>query len=105
MLQITRNEAYRAHARRARRQEVGLEEVDAEPVEERAADSIAERLDLRAALAELEPRDRALLEFRYGNDLTQPATAALMGVPEGTVKVRLHRLRSRLRETLEHEWD
>jgi RNA polymerase sigma-70 factor, ECF subfamily len=48
----------------------------------------------RAALAELGPDDRSLLKMRYGEDLTQPAVADALGLPEGTVKVRLHRLRT-----------
>lgn len=59
------------------------------------------RLDIRAALAELNAEDRRLLALRYEADLTQPALAELLAVPEGTVKVRLHRLRRKLLERLE----
>jgi RNA polymerase sigma-70 factor (ECF subfamily) len=37
-----------------------------------------------------------LLALRYEGDLTQEHVARIMGLPEGTVKVRLHRLRARL---------
>ncbi len=35
--------------------------------------------------------------MRYEEDLTQPAIAARLGIPEGTVKVQLHRARLKLR--------
>ena len=35
--------------------------------------------------------------MRYEEDLTQAAIAAKLGIPEGTVKVRLHRARNKLR--------
>jgi RNA polymerase sigma-70 factor (ECF subfamily) len=38
--------------------------------------------------------------MRYGEDLTQAEVARRLGVPEGTVKVRLHRARRRLRGLL-----
>ena len=51
------------------------------------------RADLQAALGRLSERERRLLEMRYEEDLTQAAIAARLGIPEGTVKVRLHRAR------------
>jgi RNA polymerase sigma-70 factor (ECF subfamily) len=41
--------------------------------------------------------DRSLLALRYAEDLTQSEVARRLGMPEGTVKVRLHRARRRLR--------
>ena len=38
-----------------------------------------------------------LLRLRYNEDLTQAAIARRLGIPEGTVKVRLHRVRAKLR--------
>jgi RNA polymerase sigma-70 factor (ECF subfamily) len=35
--------------------------------------------------------------LRYGEDMTQAAIAQLLDIPEGTVKVRLHRARDKLR--------
>ena len=49
------------------------------------------------ALSVLGPEDRALLRLRYEEDLTQGQVAERLGIPEGTVKVRLHRVRARLR--------
>ena len=56
-----------------------------------------ELADLHAALQELSDRDRQLLEMRYEEDLTQATIARRLNIPEGTVKVRLHRARAKLR--------
>ena len=100
LLQITRNEALRLIRQNAAK---GVsEEVAEEPAEDdpKVADA-PERVDLDRALAGLSHDDRRLLELRYREDLTQPAVAAALGIPEGTVKVRLHRQRSHLRLALE----
>jgi RNA polymerase sigma-70 factor (ECF subfamily) len=59
------------------------------------------RLDVMSAVRSLSPVERRLLDLRYRRDLTQRAVAAELGLPEGTVKVRLHRLRGLLRERLQ----
>lgn len=56
-----------------------------------------ELADLHAALDRMSDRDREILELRYEQDLTHPAIASRLGIPEGTVKVRLHRAREKLR--------
>ena len=56
-----------------------------------------ELADIHAALRLLSKRDRRLLEMKYEEDLTQATIARRLGIPEGTVKVRLHRARNRLR--------
>ena len=59
-------------------------------------------VDVRDALARLSDADRRLVALRYGGDLTNAAIAEATGMPEGTVKVRLHRARSTLRRLLIH---
>jgi RNA polymerase sigma-70 factor (ECF subfamily) len=59
------------------------------------------RLDVRHALADLSEHERALVLARYWNDLTQEQVAAALQIPAGTVKIRLHRLRERLRPILQ----
>jgi RNA polymerase sigma-70 factor (ECF subfamily) len=56
-----------------------------------------ELADLHAALERLSEGDREILEMRYEEDLTHPVIASKLGIPEGTVKVRLHRAREKLR--------
>lgn len=95
---IVRNEAFRIHAR-VRPDPVA--EIEAkEGVEDEQLVSTVERADLHAALERLDERDRQLLHLRYDEDLTQQAIARRLGLPDGTVKVRLHRLRHKLRRVM-----
>lgn len=59
-----------------------------------------ERADLHAALERLNKRDRQLVRLRYDEDMTQEAIAHRLGIPLGTVKVRLHRVRAKLRRSI-----
>jgi len=68
-----------------------------EGAEDEAVLAAVELSDIHAALERLSERDRRLLEMKYEEDLTQAMIAARLGIPEGTVKVRLHRARNRLR--------
>jgi RNA polymerase sigma-70 factor (ECF subfamily) len=92
---IVRNEAFRQHARVRPDPTSTIETYEA--VEDAQVVATVERADLHAALQRLSDRDRQLLELRYTEDLTQRAIARRLGIPEGTVKVRLHRARDKLR--------
>jgi RNA polymerase sigma-70 factor (ECF subfamily) len=92
---IVRNEAFRQHARVRPAPTSEIETY--EGVEDAQVVATVECADLHAALRGLSERDRQLLELRYGEDLTQSAIAKRLGIPEGTVKVRLHRARDKLR--------
>jgi len=92
---IVRNEAFRQHARVRPDPTSVIETYEA--VEDAQVVATVERADLHAALERLSDRDRQLLELRYTEDLTQQAIARKLGIPEGTVKVRLHRARDKLR--------
>jgi RNA polymerase sigma-70 factor, ECF subfamily len=102
LARIVRNEAARG---RERRQPETIEDLDTTAArEDPNLLSASTRLDLKVALAQLTPLDRDLLRLRYEEDLTQPAIATMLGLPEGTVKVRLHRARAKLFEHLKsHE--
>lgn len=58
------------------------------------------RLDLRAALLELDERSRELLALRYGADLTARQIGELLDERPNTVEVALHRALGRLRAVL-----
>ena len=67
------------------------------------AEGSAERLDLRAALAELDDRDRELVALRYGADLTARQIGELLELKTNAVEVALHRALRRLRDRLASE--
>lgn len=94
--QIARNEALRLWQReqrqRARSAEFEDEPAAGEPLEE----AMIRRVAVSQALATLNDEDRRLVDLRYQSDLAHPAIAKMLGLPEGTVKVRLHRIRKRL---------
>jgi len=92
---IVRNEAFRQHARVKPDLTATVELL--EGAEDEQVLATVETADLHAALAGLSARDRRLLEMRYGEDMTQAMIARRLGIPEGTVKVRLHRARDKLR--------
>ncbi|GGO69218.1 SigE family RNA polymerase sigma factor [Nocardioides deserti] len=73
----------------------------AEPPETRAAgDGTGEASDrdlLRAALAALPPRQRAVIVLRYYEDLTERQTADVLGIAVGTVKSQAREGLARLR--------
>lgn len=63
--------------------------------------SFVERDVLHAALARLEPDHRIVVVLRHLSGLTPAEIAARTGVPEGTVKSRLHYALRELRAALE----
>jgi RNA polymerase sigma-70 factor (ECF subfamily) len=107
MRQIARNEALRLLERRRRRSEFEL--LDDERLLAGVADQEALqqeegmllRMEVEQVVGRLSIADRQLLALRYERDLTQPEVARMLGIPEGTVKIRLHRLRGRLRKALD----
>lgn len=95
---IVRNEAFRQRAR-IRPDPIATIETYEGADDERVVATV-ERADLHAALKRLDDGDRQLLRLRYNEDLTQEAIARRLGIPEGTVKVRLHRVRHKLRREM-----
>jgi RNA polymerase sigma-70 factor (ECF subfamily) len=96
--QIVRHEAVRHRMR----EKPSADEIagSAQAVEDQTLALAVDRVDLQAALRRLVPADRQLLALRYELDLTQSAIATRLGLPEGTIKVRLHRARAKLRSEL-----
>jgi RNA polymerase sigma-70 factor (ECF subfamily) len=95
---IVRNEALRELARKRPAPTDTLETWRGSD-DERVLATV-ERADLHAALERLNKRDRQLVRLRYDEDLTQEAIARRLGIPLGTVKVRLHRVRAKLRREI-----
>ena len=80
--------------------------------EEVADSNIIDQMDnnvfdqaLRQLLEKLPPESRLLFSFRFEEELTIPEIAALMSLPEGTVKSRLYTLTQTLRQKLNHHED
>lgn len=81
------------------------DETPVEDLPERATtgheDAALRRLELRAAVARLDERERELVALRYGGDLTARQIAELLGLRTNTVEVALHRVSARLRLLLD----
>lgn len=60
---------------------------------------------LRQLLEKLPPESRLLFSLRFEEELTVPEIAALMELPEGTVKSRLYTLTQTLRQKLNRHED
>lgn len=95
---IVRNEAFREFGKN-RPDPIDTIEVAHGADDERVLATV-ERADLHAALERLNKRDRQLVRLRYDEDLTQEGIARRLGIPVGTVKVRLHRVRAKLRREI-----
>jgi RNA polymerase sigma-70 factor (ECF subfamily) len=61
---------------------------------------LLDSLDLRRAMRAMERQDKRLLIGHYWQDLPSSELATQLGLAEVTVRVRLHRIRQRLRDTL-----
>ena len=95
---IVRNEALREFARKRPLPSDLIEAIHG--TDDDRVLATVERADLHAALERLNKRDRQLVRLRYDEDMTQEAIAHRLGIPLGTVKVRLHRVRAKLRRSL-----
>jgi RNA polymerase sigma-70 factor (ECF subfamily) len=63
-------------------------------------DAVVERAPVLQAMAGLDREERWLLVARYWHDLSDGELARELSITEVNVRVRLHRLRSRLRQAL-----
>jgi RNA polymerase sigma-70 factor (ECF subfamily) len=102
--QIARNEALRVRAGEKKQYDVATLAAQFHlGAETPAEDTLISKLTVQQVLSGLTLEERRLIDLRYKDDLAQPAIAKLLGVPEGTVKIRLHRLRKRLRKVITEE--
>lgn len=106
--------ARRLRHRTPRPRPVALEEVEGFATATERADAAffrreTELLAQRAAAvirriaAELAPEDRVILELRFAKDLSTPAVARALAVPQRTLYRRVDALLARLREALDAE--
>jgi RNA polymerase sigma-70 factor, ECF subfamily len=103
LLMITRNEALRIRARPYMNRTGGLDETVDQASDDRELERLPLRLDVGEFMEALPNEERALLELRYAEDLTSPMIGRRLGVSEGAVRLRLHRLHARLRPVLSVE--
>jgi RNA polymerase sigma-70 factor (ECF subfamily) len=102
--QIARNEAFRLRAGEVKQTDMASRAAkEYAGVSSFAEEELIRKVSVQQMLSGLTLEERRLIDLRYGEDLAQPAIAELLGVPEGTVKVRLHRLRQRLRKVITEE--
>jgi RNA polymerase sigma-70 factor (ECF subfamily) len=92
--------ARRCIADAALRGDLPTDELPETPVEGHEEPSLR-RLELQAALVQLEERDRELLSLRYGADLTAKQIGELLDLKTNAVEVALHRALARLRTLME----
>ena len=81
----------------------GSDQVE-EPADPRDVEAeTVRRLEVRRAVATLDPRDRELVALRFGGDLTARQIGELLGLKTNAVEVALHRALGRLRTVLDGE--
>jgi RNA polymerase sigma factor (sigma-70 family) len=96
---IARNEAYRLVERRRRALERERAQPPPEPPD--GIEALVDAIAFEQVLEALAPGERQVVWLRYEEDLTQAQVAHYLKLPIGTVKVRLHRGRDRLRSVME----
>jgi RNA polymerase sigma factor (sigma-70 family) len=92
--------ARRCIADAALRRELPIDEPDERAVEGHE-DAAVRRIDVAAAVAQLDARDRELVALRYGSDLTARQIGELLDMRTNAVEVALHRALARLRSVLD----
>jgi RNA polymerase sigma-70 factor (ECF subfamily) len=96
---IVRNAALDELRRRRRRADLEAEPADpATGVAEEQVEGTIRRHAVRAAVAELEPRDRELVALKFAGGLGNAEIARVLGVSESNAGTRLHRVLTKLRE-------
>ena len=92
----------RFRALKSRRAPTNHDQPQPEPVHDALTDlEAAERsIIVKSAVADLDPRERQLLELAYFSDLSQTEIAEKVQVPLGTVKTRTRSALLKLRDSL-----
>ena len=98
LLTVAANEARQAMRRRGRRRVREIDATSAWAMHE--ATDRETRLDIRHALARLQPAERELLALRYALGMSSAEMGAHLGISAEGARTRLHRLIERLRAEL-----
>lgn len=97
---IARNAALDELRRRSRQATLAAEPADeAATAPDQGAEAAIRRAALRAALAELAPRERELVALKFFAGLTNPEIARVIGISETNAGTRLHRVIEKLRRS------
>jgi RNA polymerase sigma-70 factor (ECF subfamily) len=75
--------------------------IHSEPSTEDGANSLADRDQLERGFRRLKPEQRTVVVLHFYVGLPVPEIADTLGIPEGTVKSRLHYATATLRSALE----
>jgi RNA polymerase sigma-70 factor (ECF subfamily) len=78
-----------------------LDEAHEPALPDPAIEDAAERLTIWPAVASLDRAGRAVVVLHYVHDMSVGDIARMLDMPIGSVKVKLHRVRSKLRTDLE----
>ena len=106
LLTIVSNEARNRRRSSGRRMELAERAAnvrpsgEAAPSPEVAAIATEERTMLMEAVDRLREQDRLVIVYRYLLDLSEQETAEILGCPRGTVKSRLSRALSKLKDDI-----
>lgn len=84
--------------RRAKLESACLERMTPE---EAAMDAGMEQVENRLFLGMLPPEDRALFHLRYEEGYNAHELSEMLGIPTGTIRARLSRMRTKLKYNLE----
>lgn len=98
---VARNVAIDFYRERRREQDLSLECLNAQDSSHTSDVVVQRRIDLArlsTLLDQLPPRERELIELKYGAELTNRAAAQLTGLSESNVGTLLHRAVRRLRQ-------
>lgn len=96
---IARNAALDELRRRKRRASLEVEPADhAAPGTDELVDLALKRDVVRAALADLDAKERELIALKFAGGLSNSSIAEVLGTSESNVGTRLHRILTRLRK-------
>jgi len=100
---IARNAALDELRKRKRTAHLTLDPEDVGAATDDEADRALRRAAVRAALAELPPRERELIALKFHAGLDNAELAAVLGVSVSNAGTRLHRALTKLREILDDQ--